>query len=305
MATQANPSAGMIRLDNNESLTAMSGPDSMGVLLDDALIELELDVLIDAVRRRSGYDFRNYSRNMVRRRVLKRMQNSGLETISEMVPLVLRDESFHLQLVRDMSVTVTELFRNPSFFRAFREHVVPKLRTYPFFKIWHAGCATGEEAYSMAILLREEGLSERAQVYATDFNKDSLVTARVGLYAVDDFQQWEASYQAGGGTRSLADYCDVNASHLRFHGDLRGSITFASHNLVSDYSFGEMNVILCRNVLIYFDQTLKDSILAKFGESLCHGGFLCLGKKENLRCSSVQANFSGAVPLEQIYQSKS
>jgi chemotaxis protein methyltransferase CheR len=206
------------------------------------------------------------------------------------------------KLLQELSINVTEMFRDPSFFRSIREEVIPMLQTYPFIKIWHAGCSTGEEVYSMAILLKEEGLYERCQIYATDFNHNVIQKAKAGIYSIENIRKYTANYQLAGGKASFSDYYTAQYNAVYFDPSLKKRITFAQHNLVTDGVFGEMNVIICRNVLIYFNQELQNRVISLFYESLSIGSFMCLGSRESLLFSDHLSNFSEFVEKEKIYQ---
>ena len=201
-----------------------------------------------------------------------------------------------------MSITVTEMFRDPLFYQAVREQIVPLLKTFPFVKIWHAGCATGEEIYSMAILLHEEKFLDRVRIYATDFNKYALDAAQNGVYALETMKQNAANYKAAGGKNELSDYYSAGYDLAKIHDFLKEKVTFSYHNLVTDGVFGEMNMVCCRNVLIYFDKTLQDRALNLFADSLRHGGFLCLGSKESLGFSSVAKLFEPLDAKQRIFK---
>ena len=263
---------------------------------------IELDLLLEGIHRQWGYDFRSYARASLKRRITKCMEDVGLDHLSEMVPRVLHDKAFFDAFLKNLSVTITEMFRDPTFYRALRKHLVDHLKTYPFIKIWHAGCATGEEAYSMAILLQEEGLLDRATIYATDYNDQALDRAKGGMYALEKIQQYTANYVASGGTQSFSDYYRARYGSAKMDPALTERITFSHHNLVTDGVFGEMNVVICRNVLIYFDKTLQNRTLALFADSLCRRGFLCLGSKETLEFSSVSNSFESVAKKEKIYR---
>ena len=263
---------------------------------------IELDLLLEGIHRRWGYDFRSYARASLKRRITKCKEDAGLEHISEMLPCVLHDKAFFDAFLKNLSVTITEMFRDPTFYRAIREHLVDYLKTYPFIKIWHAGCATGEEAYSMAILLQEEGLLGRATIYATDYNDEALDRAKGGMYSMEKIQQYTANYVASGGTQSFSDYYRARYGSAKMAPALTERITFSHHNLVTDGVFGEMNVVICRNVLIYFDKTLQNRTLTLFADSLCRRGFLCLGNKETLEFSTVSNSFESVVKKERIYR---
>ena len=253
--------------------------------------DIEIRLLLEAIYQLYGYDFRSYSPASMRRRVMHRLTMSGFSTVLEMTDRVLRDRQFFVTLLNDLTVNVTEMFRDPEFYKAFREEVVPVLKTFPFIKIWHAGCSTGEEIYSMAILLEEEGLYERAMLYATDIDKNVLAAAKKGIYPIHAFKQYTDNYRRAGGRQSLSDYATARYDSVIMEQRLKRNIVFADHDLATDQVFGEMHVILCRNVLIYFDRPLQQRVFKLFGESLDMGGFLCLGTKESLRFSGNEESF--------------
>ncbi len=253
---------------------------------------IELNLLLEAIYIRYSYDFRNYSRAHIKRRVLARLTRSNIGSISEMQHLVLTNESFFHSLLVDLSLNVTEMFRDPTFFKAIREIVVPILKTYPFLKIWHAGCATGEEVYSMAILLKEEGLFERSLIYATDFNQIVVEKASEAIFPVERMKLYSENYLKAGGKGSFSEYFNINYDSAIFDKELRKNIVFSDHNLVTDGVFGEMNLILCRNVLIYFNRELQNNVFKLFYESLTPGGILCLGSKETLLFSEIKNKFN-------------
>lgn len=266
--------------------------------------KIEIELLLEGILRRWGYDFRQYAKASLKRRLLLRLAGTNLTQISDMVPLVLNDPVFFNDLLADLSITVTDFFRNPNFYRAVRDKVIPLLKTYPFVKIWHAGCSTAEEVYSMAILLHEENFLERAQIYATDFNSRSLDTAQQGIYPLEKFKQYTQNYNLSGGKGSFSDYFTTRYQSGIVRSFLKEKITFANHNLVTDTVFGEMNLILCRNVLIYFDQTLKDRVLSLFNHSLCHRGILCLGSKETIYHTAIENHFETIDSKTKIYRRK-
>ena len=266
--------------------------------------ELEVKLLLQAIEERYGYHFGDYAKASLMRRVRKHLEKSGVKNISDLIPLFIHDEHAFAGFVKDMSVVVTEMFRDPEFFQALREEVVPLLKTYPFIKIWHAGCATGQEAYSMAIMLAEEGLLDRCQIYATDFNDQALRHARTGIYPEEDFNLYAENYRKSGGTQTLSKYCHKGYDSVKFNGRLAEHITFANHNLVTDGVFGEMNLVLCRNVLIYFNVELQNRVLELLSESLCSRGILCLGKRENIRFSSVNNELEAMNLSQRIYRKK-
>jgi chemotaxis protein methyltransferase CheR len=252
---------------------------------------IEIELLLEAIYSRYGYDYRNYARSSLLRRLQYVQQKTGAARLSELIPMVLHDEVFAGKLLLDLSVTVTEMFRDPEFFLELRSKVIPLLKTYPFVKIWHAGCATGEEVYSMAILLQEEDFYNRVQIYATDINEESLRTAREGIYSLDSIRKYTGNYNKSGGKRSFSDYYYAKYEMAKMNEDLKKNIVFSNHNLVTDHMFGEMHLIICRNVLIYFDRTLQNNVFQLFHESLAHRGFLCLGSKETLEFSEIRPNY--------------
>ena len=266
------------------------------------LEELETDLLLTAIERRYGYDFRNYARSSLKRRIAHRLNCANLSRISDMLPRIIHEEMFFDEFLRDMSITVTEMFRDPHFYVAVREQVIPMIKTYPFAKIWHAGCATGEEVYSMAILLQEEGYYDRCQIYATDYNKRSLAIAEAGIYPAERIKLFTNNYHKAGGKGFFSDYYHACYESAKLNDSLRKNMTFAHHNLVSDGVFGEMNLIICRNVMIYFNKTLQSKVLQLFLDSLCHRGLLCLGTKETVDYSETADQFEVVSKTEKIYK---
>lgn len=272
---------------------------------DDVNIEdLEIRLLLEAIYSLYGYDFRQYSKASMRRRILHRLGLSGLNTITDMTSKVLRDRQFFVSLLNDMTVNVTEMFRDPQFYRRFREEVVPVLKTFPFIKIWHAGCSTGEEIYSMAVLLEEEGLYERTMMYATDIDKNVLATAKKGIYSISAIKQYGDNYIQAGGKSSLSDYYTCKYEGVIMDQRLKRNIVFADHDLATDQVFGEMNVIVCRNVLIYFDRQLQERVFNLFRDSLDLGGFLCLGTKESLKFANGDHDFEAVDAEMKIFRRK-
>ncbi|TDD75457.1 CheR family methyltransferase [Flavobacterium caseinilyticum] len=266
--------------------------------------DLEISLLLEAIYRKYGYDFRQYSQAHIRRRIMSRMVMSGFEDISEMQSTVLNDESFAATLLQDLSITVTEMFRDQSFYKSLRENVIPILKTYPFIKIWHAGCATGQEAYSMAIILQEEGLYDRSIIYATDFNQNALNHAKEGIYSTSLIKEYTTNYQLSGGKESFSNYYTSNYDNVIMNQSLKKNIVWANHNLVTDSVFAEVNLILCRNVLIYFDRELQNNVQTLFYNSLINGGILCLGAKESLRFSDVYEKYTEWDPRQRIFKKK-
>ncbi|MDJ0763680.1 MAG: protein-glutamate O-methyltransferase CheR [Myxococcota bacterium] len=270
--------------------------------IDNDIENLEIELLLEAIFQRYGYDFRSYARASISRRIRQFLADSSCNTISEMIPRVLHDETFFVQLIRAFSITVTEMFRDPHVYASIRERVIPRLKTYPFIKIWHVGCATGEEAYSLAIVLKEEGLYDRATIFATDFNDMALAKAKEGIYSLEKAQKFTKNYQSAGGTDSFSSYYQAAYDSMAIAQTLKKNITFANYNLVTDQVFGEMNLIMCRNVLIYFDKSLQNRALGLFSDSLATSGFLCLGDKESLRFSDVSNNFAAVDAKNRIFR---
>lgn len=266
--------------------------------------QIEIALLLEALFQRSGYDFRSYSQASIERRTRQFLSGSGCATISDMIPKVLRDEKLLSGLVQYFSISVTEMFRDPFVYKAIRCDVVPLLRTYPHIKIWHAGCATGEEVYSLAIMLKEEGLYDRATIYATDFNDSSLEKAKTGIYSIEAIKEATRNYQAAGGRSSFSEYYHSKYEAASMDSSLKRNITFANHNLATDSVFAEMHLVFCRNVLIYFNRDLQNRALGLFKESLVHGGFLCLGTKESLDFSDVSGSFEAVDKKAKIYKKK-
>ena len=266
--------------------------------------DLEISLLLEAIYRKYGYDFREYSQAHIRRRITNRMSVSGFEDVSQMQSKVLNDETFASELLQDLSITVTEMFRDPVFYRSLRENVIPVLKTYPFIKIWHAGCATGEEAYSMAILLQEEGLYDRTTIYATDFNQMALNRAKDGIFSNKMIKEYTSNYQLAGGKESFSSYYTSNYDNVIMNQSLKKNIVWANHNLVTDSVFAEVNLILCRNVLIYFDKNLQNKVQTLFYNSLINGGVLCLGSKESLRFSDIYEQYIELDTKQRIFKKK-
>lgn len=266
--------------------------------------DVEIRLLLEGVQRIYGYDFRDYADASIKRRLTQWLTESEFETFSQAQSLVLRDRGAFESLLRGITVNVTEMFRDPAFFRALREQVVPFLKTYPFVKIWHAGCATGEEAYSMAILLNEEGMAGRYRMYATDINEAVLQKAGEGVMLIREMQRFTRNYQKSGGRASFADYYTARYDRAILSSTLKKDIVFAPHNLAVDSEFGEMNLVLCRNVMIYFKPALKERCLNLFDSSLLAGGFLCLGLKESLEKRKMTERYEELAPALRIYRKR-
>jgi chemotaxis protein methyltransferase CheR len=268
----------------------------------DDVEDIEVRLLLEGIFRRYGYDFRDYAWASLKRRVLHRTRDEGLLSVSALQERVLRDRLVFERLMGALTVNVSSMFRDPAFFGAFRERVVPLLRTYPFLRIWHAGCASGEEVYSMAILLEEEGLYDRCRIYATDVNESSLAYAKAGIYSLSTMQEYTSNYIRAGGTRAFSDYYTANYDHAIFRPSLRERIVFCQHNLATDGGFNEFHVILCRNVMIYFNRTLQARVHDLFHESLCHFGVLSLGAKESLKFSPREESYEALDEKQRIYR---
>ena len=267
-----------------------------------ALERVEIELLLEGIFRQWGFDFRSYAYASIRRRLWKRVEAEKLANLSELQAKVLHDQDAMERLLLDLSVNVTAMFRDPLFYVAFRRDVIPLLRTYPFIRIWHAGCSTGEEVYSMAILLEESGLYDRARVYATDINDVVLHQARRGIFPLERMQEYTENYIRAGGSRSFSEYYTAKYDGALFHQQLVRNVVFAQHNLVTDRSFSEFNVILCRNVLIYFDKDLQNRVHSLFYESLVRLGILCLGGKESLKFSKYEPCYERLDTSEKIYR---
>lgn len=268
----------------------------------DKIEDIEIRLLLEALYVRYHYDFRNYAMASVKRRLRQAREPLGFPTISAIQESVLHDEAMLPRLLGYLTVQVSEMFRDPSYFRAIREKVVPHLKTYPSLKIWIAGCSGGEELYSFVILFREEGLEDRTIFYATDINQEALRIAEAGVYDLDRMQLFTQNHRASGGKSSLSDYYTTGYGRATFDRSLRERVVFSDHSLVTDAVFGEMNLISCRNVMIYFDRPLQDRAIGLFKESLARKGFLGIGAKESLRFSAYANAFTDVVREEKIYQ---
>lgn len=263
---------------------------------------IEIELLLEGIHRLYGYDFRNYALPSLRRRIWHHVHVEQLQSISGLQDKVLHDRSCFERLVYTLSIPVTEMFRDPSLFRTFREKVVPVLRTYPYIRIWHAGCSTGEEVYSMAILLHEEGLYDKSRIYATDMNDRSLQAAKNGVFDIQRMKKYTKNYIDAGGMHSFSEYYTAQYNSVIFQPFLKKNIIFAEHNLATDRSFNEFNVIFCRNVMIYFNETLRNRVHALFHESLGHFGVLVLGAKESVNFSNYQSCYEPLDRNEKIYR---
>jgi chemotaxis protein methyltransferase CheR len=268
----------------------------------ETLVDLEIELLLEALYQRYHYDFRHYARASIKRRLVQARDQLGFASISAIQERVLHEPSMLPRLLDYLTVQVSEMFRDPSYFRALREKVLPHLRTYPSLKVWIAGCSAGEEVYSLAILFREEGLYDRTLFYATDINPEALAAAEAGVYALDRIRKFTENHQQSGGKTSLSDYYTAAYGGAVFDKALRERVVFSDHSLVTDAVFAEAHLISCRNVMIYFDRQLQDRAVGLFRDSLARKGFLGLGSKESLRFSVHSTAFSEFVPGEKIYQ---
>lgn len=267
--------------------------------------DVEVHLLLEGLYRRYGYDFRNYAPASLKRRIRHFLKIEGIPSITVLQAKVLHDPAWAERLLLGLTVNTTAMFRDPSFYVAFREQVVPLLRTYPFIRIWHAGCSTGQEVYSMAILLQEENLYHRCRIYATDANEKVLQTAKQGIYPYPQMKEYTQLYLKAGGKRTFSEYYTASYGNAILRPTLRERIVFGEHNLVTDGSFNEFNVIICRNVLIYFNQTLQNQVHELFYNSLCKFGILALGKQETIRFTQFEGAYEVLVKAERLYRRRS
>ena len=265
-------------------------------------IELEVRLLLEAIYHHYQYDFREYAVASLKRRLTLAVDRLGCRTISGLQERVLHDPQAFPAVLQYLTVPVSDMFRDPIYFRSIREHVVPVLRTYPSLKVWVAGCSTGEEVYSLAILLQEEDLLDRTLIYATDINPESLKKAEAGVYDLNRFRQFTENHRESGGKGSLSQYYRAGYGSAALDKTLRKRVVFSDHSLATDSVFGEMQFISCRNVLIYFNRDLQDRVVGLFRDSLCRRGFLGLGTKESLRFTRSALDFAETVRDARIYQ---
>lgn len=263
---------------------------------------VEIELLLEGAFRVYGYDFRNYAAASLKRRIWHTVRRENLTTISALQDKILHDPACLERFVLSLSVNVTSMFRDPSFYLALRTHVVPLLRTYPFIRIWHAGCATGEEVYSMAILLQEENLYHRCRLYATDINEEVIKKAKTGIFPLELMQEYTQNYLQAGGKRAFSEYYTAAYNSAIFRASLKENMVFSQHNLVTDSSFNEFHVILCRNVLIYFNQELQAKVYKLFHDSLINFGILGLGKPETLKFTPYEQKYQQLVATEKLYR---
>ena len=264
--------------------------------------DVEMELLLEGIYRLHGYDFRQYARSTVRRRLTEIMGKEGADNLSTLQGKILRKPELLDKVVSSLSIQVSSLFRDPRFYLAFRQRAVPLLRTYPSIRIWHAGCATGEEVYSMAILLTEEALFNKCRLYGTDLNPDALATASRGSYAAPHIARSERDYKEAGGTRSLSDYFQISGKEAKILQSLQGRVTFFQHNLVTDASFNDFHVIFCRNVLIYFSRPLQDRVHELLYHSLVRFGVLGLGANERLHITPREKHYRSLDETARLYR---
>jgi chemotaxis protein methyltransferase CheR len=295
-------------VDTEQKRTESGGQPSAAVepllpnALDASREAIEVDLFVEGIYRLYGFDFREYARSSLRRRVRHAVEAEGVDTISALQERVLHDgECFQRVLLR-LSVNVSAMFRDPSFFLAFRREVVPLLRTYPFIRLWQAGCSTGEEVYSLAILLEEENLYDRCRIYATDMHGALLRMAKAGIYPLEAMQKYTLNYIQAGGARSFSEYYTARYDHAMFHPALQRNVLFSEHNLATDGPFNEFNVILCRNVMIYFNKQLQARIHQLFYESLVPFGILGVGSHESLRFTLHESSYESLTGTEKLYR---
>lgn len=262
----------------------------------------DLRLLLDFVHDRAGMDFRGYAYSSLRRRVARAVADAGAGTIAGLHQRLKNNDKVLMDLIRVLTVHTTAMFRDPAFFRVFREQVVPVLRTYPFVRLWVAGCSTGEEVYSLSILLREEKLSERCRIYATDLSDSVLERARAGVFPLGAMQEYSSNYQAAGGTVPFSDYFTADSESVIFRRELRDNVIFGTHNLVSDASFNEFHVILCRNVMIYFQRELQERVHKLFYDSLVTFGYLGLGRSEAVRFTAQASAYEALDRRERLFR---
>jgi chemotaxis protein methyltransferase CheR len=263
---------------------------------------IEVNLLLEAIFQKYGYDFRDYSRASIKRRIKHTLAMSGLTSISEMIHNSLYDEQFFSSLLLNFSINVTEMFRDPLFYKALIETVIQSLAKKSFIRIWHAGCATGEEAYSMAIILKEAGLYDRSRIYATDFNEEVIRKAREGIYPIDNIIKYGNNYTKSTGKDNFSKYFTSRYDYAIIDRSLRKNIIFSDYNLVTDHVFCEMDLIVCRNVLIYFNKNLQNRVINLFIDSLAPKGYLCLGLQESIKFTNFAGHFEEIARKEKIYR---
>ena len=270
--------------------------------VSDDLERIEIQLLLEGIYQHYGFDFRGYAPGSLKRRLWRRAYAEKVDSMSALQTRVLHDPEVMERLLLDLSINVTSMFRDPTFFLAFRQKVVPLMRTYPFVRIWNAGCSTGEETYSLAILLKEEGLYDKARIYATDINDKVLERASAGAFPLERMRDYTENYIRAGGTEEFSTYYTAEGETAYFDSSLRDQVVFAQHNLVSDGPFNEFNVIVCRNVMIYFGKSLQDRVHDLFHDSLDHFGVLALGHKESIRFTRHEQEYEEIDGPEKLYR---
>lgn len=270
----------------------------------DPIIDIEIDALLKILKNVYGYDFSDYSKAHVKRRIMKNLIDNYLTSVSQIQDRVLKDSEYARTLLYDLSIRVTEMFRDPEFYQAIRTLVIPLLKTWSHIRIWNAGCSTGEEVYSLAILLKEENLYDRVQIYATDFNQVSIDQAKTGIYTTDQMKKYARNYQNSGSKKAFSDYYYAEHDMAILESGLKKNIIWANHNLVTDSDFAEMHLILCRNVMIYFNRQLQNRVHNLFHNSLVNGGVLCLGSRETIQFSSHEKSYEYISKQHRIYKKK-
>lgn len=268
----------------------------------DTLEALEIRLLLDGIFQHYGYDFSNYAPGSLNRRIEEGVRREGVASVSGLLEKVLHDPDCMHRLIDALTIAVSDMFRDPGFFLALRNEVVPLLRTYPFIRVWHAGCGRGEEVYSMAILLEEEGLHNRCRIYATDLNEKVIRQAQSGIFPLDDMQEYTRNYLAAGGKRDFSEYYTAKYGNAMFRPRLKENIVFSRHNLVTDGPFNEFNIILCRNVMIYFNRSLQARAHNLFHDSLVTFGFLGLGRQETIKFTPHETSYEAVNEREKIYK---
>jgi len=256
-----------------------------------SISEEEIDMLLNDLLEVHGYDFTNYSRASIKRRITRLINIDKFQDFSKFKIHVRNDRYYFKRFIEEITVNVTEMFRDPLFYKTLRTQILPVLATYPLIRIWHAGCSTGEEVYSMAIILHEANLLHKSLIYATDINPGVLKKGIDGIFPLSRMKQYSENYILSGGTHDFSEYYSAKYNRAKFNEQLRTKVIFATHNLVTDHSFNEFQLILCRNVLIYFDKDLQQKVLTLFDQSLEQLGFLGLGSKETINFSSLAADY--------------
>lgn len=264
----------------------------------------ELQDVLEVIRTRYGYDFSNYAFASLKRRVLRFLQNASMTDIAGFCNRLGNDKTFFFWFVRSVTVNVTEMFRDPQFYRTLREVVLPKLASYPVIKIWHAGCSSGEEVFSMAIMLHEQGLLKRSKIYATDINLANLERAMSGIIPAGQMRDYTQNYIQAGGSNDFSSYYTARYDNAIINSELRKGIVFSQHNLVTDAAFNEFHLVCCRNVLIYFNRALQNRVINLFYESLAPLGYLALGIKESLLFTDIRDKFDTVSMPNKIYRRK-